>query len=103
MLGSAPILVSGSAVDSMTTPILVAVVALLGTIIGAVIGAATNYFIATRRESADRERENRNHAIELRRAARLIDIELRQAEIAAEICRDAQEWWSLDAPELSTQ
>jgi hypothetical protein len=81
------------------TPILVAIVALVSTIIGATIGAATNYLIAR----SDRVRDDRLHAIKVKRAARLIDAELTRAEAAAEIAIEKRHWWSTDVPDLSTE
>jgi hypothetical protein len=60
----------------MDVPIVVAIVALVSTIVGATIGAATNYILAMRHERADRERDDRNHAVEVKRAARLMTEEL---------------------------
>jgi hypothetical protein len=85
------------------TPILVAIVALVSTITGAVIGAATNYVIAARKERSDRARDDRLHTIEVKRAARLIDAELTRAEAAAEIALEKRRWWSTDVPDLSTE
>ena len=55
-----------------------------------------------RRERTDRQRDNRNHAIEVKRAARLIDAELLRAQAAAHICIEKKHWWSADV-ELSTE
>jgi hypothetical protein len=79
--------------------ILVAIVALVSTITGATIGAATNYLIAR----SDRVRDDRLHAIKVKRAARLIDAELTRAEAAAEIAIEKRHWWSTDVPDLSTE
>lgn len=87
----------------MSTAIIVAIVALVSTIVGATIGAATNYILAERRERADNERDSRNHAIEVKRAARLIDAELLRAQAAAHICVEKRQWWAADAPQLSTE
>jgi hypothetical protein len=87
----------------MSTAIIVATVALVATIIGATIGAVTNYVLAVRRERADREEDSRNHAIEVKRAARLIDAELLRAQAAVAICVEKRYWWSEDAPQLSTE
>lgn len=87
----------------MSTAIIVAIVALVSTIVGATISAATNYALAERRDRADRERDSRNHAIELKRAARLIDAELLRAHAAAQICVEKRRWWTADAPQLSTE
>lgn len=88
---------------SMSTAIIVAIVALMATIVGATIGAATNYALAVRRDHADEERDRRNHAIEVKRAARLIDAELHRAQTAAEICVEKRHWWSADVPQLTTE
>ncbi|HEX3236363.1 MAG TPA: hypothetical protein VHR41_19390 [Gemmatimonadales bacterium] len=79
--------------------ILVAIVALVSTITGATIGAATIYLIAR----SDRVREDRLHAIKVKRAARLIDAELIRAEAAAEIAIEKRHWWSTEVPDLSTE
>ncbi len=76
----------------MNTAIIVAIVALVSTIVGATIGAATTYVLAARREQADRERDSRNHAIEVRRAARLLDVELKKAGALAEISIRKRYW-----------
>jgi hypothetical protein len=88
-----------------TTAIVVAIVALLATILGATIGAITNYVIAVRRDRAERDRDDRNHAIEVKRAARLIDAELSRAVAAANMCVEQRSWWNdgYDARDLSTE
>ena len=86
----------------MNVAIIVAIVALVSTIIGATIGAITNYTLAVRRERSDMERDKRNHAVEVKRAARLIDVELSRAEAAARICVEKGHWWSGDVAQLST-
>jgi hypothetical protein len=60
----------------MNTTIIVAIVGVVSTIVGGVIGAATTYAFAVRRETVDVMKERRNEAIEVKRAARLIDAEL---------------------------
>jgi len=50
--------------------------ALVGVIVGGIITAGSNYLLDRRRERAASQRENRNYAIEIKRAARLIDAEL---------------------------
>jgi hypothetical protein len=87
----------------LITAILVAIVALVSTIVGATIGAVTNYVLAVRRERADSDKDNRSHAIEVRRAARLIDAELLRAQAAAVICVEKRHWWSGDAQPLATE
>ena len=85
----------------MNTAIIVAIVALVATIIGATIGAITNYVLAVRRERADTQRDNRNHAIEVKRAARLLDRELSLVRSLANISIE-ERYWVQDV-ELSTE
>jgi hypothetical protein len=87
----------------MNTAIIVAIVALVSTIVGATIGAATNYVLAVRGERADKERDSLNHAIEVKRAARLIQAELARAQAAASICVEKRHWWGEGVPQLSTE
>ncbi len=87
----------------MNTATIVAIVALVSTFVGATIGAATNYLLAVKREKTGRRIEVRHHAIELKRAARLIDAELMRARSAARICIEERHWWSADVRELSTE
>jgi hypothetical protein len=70
----------------MNVAIIVAIVALASTIVGASIGAATNYILAVRRERAEKEKEDRGHAVAVKRAARLIDSELAWARATANHC-----------------
>jgi hypothetical protein len=88
---------------SMNTAIIVAIVALVSTIVGATIGAATNYVLAVRRERADGERDSRNHAIEVKRAARLIDLELAKAQALAAMSIEKRRWVDAEDAELSTE
>lgn len=80
-----------------------AIFGLLGVLLGGIITAGSAYLLDRRRERADREREIRNHAIELKRAARLIDFELLRAQSAASICVEKRRWWSGDVSPLSTE
>jgi hypothetical protein len=54
---------------AMSTAIIVAIVAFVSTILGACIGACTNYILAVRRELADTAKDGRVHAVEVKRAA----------------------------------
>jgi|ERR1017187_5827214 hypothetical protein len=85
----------------MNTAIIVAIVALVSTIVGAAIAAATNYLLAARRERADRETDSRSHAIEVKRAARLLDLELAKAQALADISIRKRYW--VAGAELSTE
>jgi len=70
----------------MSVAIIVAIVAFVSTIMGATIGAATTYVLAVRRERADRMTDERHHAVDVRRAGRLVDSELMWAAAAANHC-----------------
>jgi hypothetical protein len=85
----------------MNTAIIVAIVALVSTIVGAAIAAATNYLLAARRERADREIDSHSHAIEVKRAARLLDMELAKAQALADISIRKRYW--VAGAELSTE
>ena len=87
---------------TLITAIIVAVVA-VSTVVGATIGAVTNYVLAVRRERADCDKDNRSHAIEIKRAARMIDAELLRAQAAAVICIEQRHWWSGDVQPLATE
>jgi hypothetical protein len=91
--------------QSMDVTIIVAIVALVSTIIGATIGAATTYVLAVRREHADREIESRKHAIEVKRAARLIAEELTWNKIEVKQWVEKKKWSNTDVPlrSLSTE
>jgi len=56
------------------------------------IGAATTYVLAARRERVDRGIESRNHAVEVKRAARLLDLELHKAQALAELAISKRCW-----------
>jgi HAMP domain-containing protein len=79
--------------DSETTAIIVAVVALLATIVGAAISAAASYFIAVRQERAARETDKLRNAIETKRAARLVYAELTTGVAAVSMALEQKEWW----------
>jgi hypothetical protein len=74
---------AGVAMSTASTAIIVAIVAFVSTILGASIGAVTNYVLAVRRERSDRARDSREHAIEVVRAALLLDSELAKAQALA--------------------
>ena len=86
----------------MSIAIIVAIVGVVSTMLGATIGAATSYVIARRTEIANEKRDRLNHAIKVMTAARLIQAELLRACAAASICVEKRQWWSGDLPELST-
>jgi hypothetical protein len=69
--------------STANTAILVAIVAFVSTILGATIGPVTNHILAVRRARADRDKEKREHAVEVKRAARLLDSELANAQVLA--------------------
>lgn len=76
----------------MDTAIIVAIVALVSTIVGATIGAATTYVLAARGERVDRGIESGNHAIEVKRVARLLDLELHKAQGLPELAISKRYW-----------
>jgi hypothetical protein len=87
----------------MSTAIIVAIVAFASTILGASVGAVTNYILAVRRERADTAKDNRAHAVEVKRAARLIDMELAKAQALAEISLTKRYWVPIPDAELSAE
>ncbi|MFO7556430.1 MAG: hypothetical protein R6W88_14615 [Desulfobacterales bacterium] len=80
-----------------------AIIGFIGVIVGAIIVAGSNYLIASKRERADTQKENRNHVIEIKRASRLIDADLSRANAAAKICVEKRHWWSADAYPLTIE
>jgi hypothetical protein len=74
------------------TAIIVAVVAFASTILGATVGAVTNFILAVRRERSEREQEDRVRAVEVKRASRLIDLELSKAEALVNIAITKRHW-----------
>ena len=85
----------------MNVPIIVAIVALVSTTLGAVIGAATTYTLAVRRERADKEIDIRRHALEVKRAARVLDAELLWVRAAASYWIETKTWSEQSTPLLS--
>jgi hypothetical protein len=74
-----------------------AIFGLVGVLVGGIITSVSSYLLDRRRELVDRQRDSRNRAIELKRAARLIDAELSRAQAAARICTERGHWWSPEA------
>jgi hypothetical protein len=85
----------------MSTAIIVAIVGFASAILGASIGAFTTYALEVKRERADRDKDNRAHAIEVKRTARLLDLELVKAQTLADIAIKKR-YWNVDA-ELSIE
>ena len=69
-----------------------AIFGLVGVIVGGIITAGSNYVLAVRRERADRDRDSRASAIEVRRAARLIAVELARAQAVATFAINERRW-----------
>jgi len=65
---------------------------LLGVIAGGLITAASSYYLDLRRERASTERESVIYAIEIKRAARLIDLELAEARAAVKSVKKLLLW-----------
>lgn len=53
--------------------------------------------------SGQTRRESLSHAIEVKRAARLIQAELARAQAAASICVEKRHWWGRGVAQLSTE
>jgi len=67
--------------------------ALAAVLLGAIITAGITFWVARQKESADLAAEHRRHAVEVRRAARLIDADLAIAETAARTTIESRKWW----------
>lgn len=67
--------------------------ALAAVLLGAIITAGITFWVARRKERADLAAERRRHAVEVRRAARLIDADLMIAETAARMTIESRKWW----------
>jgi hypothetical protein len=65
---------------------------LLGVVIGGIITAGSNYLLDRRRERAAIQRDERNDVIEIKRAARLIDIEILRAAAATRMMIANKRW-----------
>jgi hypothetical protein len=63
-----------------TNAITVACIGLFGVLIGGAITAGANFVLAVRRERVEAKKDRLSRAIEVRRASRLIIMELRAAE-----------------------
>ena len=81
-----------------TTAITVALIGLVGVLVGGIITTGADWILAVRREKAGADRDRRNRAIEVKRAARMIGTELFVAMAAAQICVKKKYWWSADVP-----
>jgi len=73
-----------------------ALTGLIGVLVGAIITAATNWILASKRERLEERRENRSKAIELKRAKREVGFELLTAETSARICVEKRHEYSAD-------
>lgn len=73
-----------------------AIFGLLGVIVGGLIAAGSSFALARRQERAAAERESRVRATELKRAARLIDLELAKARASAVEYIGKRRWWGED-------
>ena len=80
----------------------IAWLALAGVLVGALITGGFTFWVASRKEKADTAAERRRNEVEVRRAARLVDIDLRTAEVAARIGAEEKEWWYMVQPLTST-
>jgi len=71
-------------------------IGLVGVIVGAFIVGGFSYALALKKERADATAENRKDDVAVRRAARLIDADLRLAEVAARGCVEKKKWWPME-------
>jgi hypothetical protein len=70
--------------------------------VGAIGTFIAGLFMQRERWCREDEVSSRTHAIEVKRAARLIELELAGAEAAATICVEQKIWWSSDM-QLTTE
>ncbi len=73
-----------------------AIFGFVGVIVGGIITAGSSYLLDRRRERADRQRDTNNRAIEVKRAARLIDDELARGGASARMCVEKKRLWNPD-------
>jgi hypothetical protein len=71
----------------------IAAIGVLGVLIGAVISGGFNLWIARRKERGDAAAESKRHRMEIRRAARLIDDDIRVASDAVRYSLEHKQWW----------
>ena len=87
----------------MGVPILVAIIAFSGTVVGGTIVTAGNYFLARMREQTEAARTAETQSRELKMACRLIASELQQNYLMVEYFGlKEKRWWRPDE-ELSTE
>jgi hypothetical protein len=70
-----------------------AVLGFVGVLVGAFASGGFNLLVARRRERADAQVEAIRHRVEVRRAARLIDDDIRVAADAVKYALDHKQWW----------
>jgi hypothetical protein len=85
------------------TAIIVAGIGLFGVLVGGMITAGANFVLAVRRERVEAQRDRRSNAIEVKRASRLIVLELSGAEVSAKICVEKRRWWVDPNIQLKTE
>jgi hypothetical protein len=79
----------------MEDKLLPAIFGFLGAILGASISAVTTYIMGTRRERIERERESRTRAVDVMRAARLIEDDLGPAAVRVGLALNNNQWWDV--------
>lgn len=75
-----------------STSLTPAVIGLVGVLVGGIIAAGTNYIVAVRKERADRAKEENDRTLELNRAARMVWVELQEAQTALDLARGNRRW-----------
>src|SRR5207249_1811682 len=69
---------------------------LLGVVVGGVISAVSSYLLDAKRAERDRQQEERARAIEIKRAARMIDADLTFAQARAKTAVETKLYWLPD-------
>ncbi|MDQ6775618.1 MAG: hypothetical protein M3071_05215 [Actinomycetota bacterium] len=85
----APIHVVHIAASSEPSAIVIALLALLGAIVGAAIGSVTQWLLDRQR----RIRDGAAHRKQVKIAARMMVVDLSRAESNIQFCIDYKEWW----------
>ena len=87
-------LVSNAVPWYLTPNFLPAAFGLLGVVVGGLITAVSSYLLDEKRGEREREREERNRSIEIKRAARMIDADFSLAEAYANVALEGNRYWS---------
>ena len=75
-----------------STSLAPAIIGLVGVLVGGLIAAASNYIVATRTERAERNKLETEREVGLHRAARMVWVELQEANTALDLARGGRIW-----------